>query len=149
MLGGQRYGFSLVRREGHLLASEQLAVTGKRRHAVALEEADNAAGELRNDRVLASDHAWHVRGHLAHVDAEFGEAVLGVRVAVGGVKQRFGGYATPVQAGAAQRRFAVLAHRLVDAGGLHAELGAANGGSVPRRPGADDDEVVLVHLFPQ
>src|SRR5690606_27173150 len=65
------------------------------------------------------------------------------------VEQRLGRDAAHAQAGTAQRGLAVLAQRSVDACGLQAQLGGADGGVVTGRAGTDDDDVELIcHVRP-
>jgi len=60
-----------------------------------------------------------------------------------GIQQRLGRNAAHAQAGATEGRFAVLAQRSVDAGGLQTQLRGADGGVVTGRTGTDDDDVEL------
>src|SRR5690606_38480787 len=107
----------------------------------------DAAGELLHDGVLAADHLRHVHLRVLEADAVLVEQVAHVPVLARGVEQRLGRDAAHAQAGAAQRRLAVLAQRGVDAGGLHAQLRGADGGVVAGGAGADDDDVELFAHF--
>jgi hypothetical protein len=62
---------------------------------------------------------------------------------LGRLQQRLGRNAAHVEAGAAERRLAILADEIVDAGGLQAKLRRADGGDIAGRAGADDDHVVV------
>jgi hypothetical protein len=72
-------------------------------------------------------------------DAVFAEQVREVPELARGIEQRLGRNATHAQAGAAERRLAVLAERGVDARGLQAQLRGADGGVVTGGAGTDDD----------
>src|SRR5690606_41826599 len=63
---------------------------------------------------------------------------------VGGSPARPGGNAADVEAGAAEGRLAILAHVGIDAGGLQAQLGGADGGDIAGRAGSDDDDVEML-----
>src|SRR5690606_38898509 len=116
---------------------------------VGLEQLGDAAGELLNDLVLAADHGRHVDRGVAGGDAVLPEDVPEVPELARAVEQRLGRDAAHAQAGTAQRGLAVLAQRGVDACGLQAQLGGADGGVVTGRAGTDDDDVELIcHVRP-
>ncbi len=63
------------------------------------------------------------------------------------IEQSLGGYAAPVQTGAAQYGLIILIQHHVDAGRIHAQLGSPNGGVITRRSTADNNYVVgITHL---
>ena len=66
---------------------------------------------------------------------------------MGGIEQGLGGYAAPVQTGAAEYRFIVFIDQLVNTGSLKAQLRTANRRVITRRAGANNDYVVgITHL---
>ena len=147
MPGLQDRCLALVRGELDPAAGLKPPVTGQMGDAIALEQRADTPGQLVNHGVLVRDHALDVHADL-RIDADLGKLPGGLRVLVRGVQQGLGRDATPVQAGAAQGGFAVLADGLVDAGGLHAELRGPYGRRVAGRPGPDDDDVVAqVHRY--
>ncbi len=125
------------------VARQQLAEAVVGGDLVGLEQLRDAAGELLHDGVLAADHLAHVHLGVVEADAVLVEDVAHVPVLARGIQQRLGRNAAHAQAGAAQGRLAVLAQRCVDAGGLQAQLGRADGGVVAGRAGTDDDDVEL------
>src|SRR5690606_15214614 len=118
-----------------------------RRDLVGLEQLRDATGELGDDLVLAADHRRHVDRGVLRADAVLVEDVAEVPELARAVEQRLGRDAAHAQAGATQRRLAVLALAGVDARGLQAQLGGADGGVVARGAPADDNNVVVLrHL---
>ncbi len=97
---------------------------------VLLEQHLDAAGQLVDDLVLARLHLRHVHLRAGHRDAVHGELVRHALVILRGLQQRLGGNAADVEAGAAERVFALVVLPLVDAGGR--ESRAAPRGSRPR-----------------
>ena len=102
------------------------------------------------DRISVAE-GWH-RGPTARNDgmrwdpAKLGEVVPGRLEVLGGLQQRLGGDAADVGAGAAERRLAVGAFRLVDARDLQAELRGADRCDVAARPAADHHHVKGLHI---
>src|SRR4029079_19772510 len=91
-----------------------------------------------HDGVLALLHRWHIEVDLRQDDAVPGALVRGQRIELAGIEQGLARDAADVQAGAAERG------AFLDAGDLLAELGGADGGDVPARPGPDDDQIVTL-----
>ena len=110
---------------------------------VGLEQHADAAGELLDDLVLAANHRLDVDLGILEADAVVAKDVAHVPELARGIQQRLGRDAAHAQAGATQGRLAVLAQRCVDAGGLQAQLGRADGSVVTGRAGTDDDDVEL------
>ena len=110
---------------------------------VGLEQHADAAGELLDDLVLAANHRLDVDLGILEADAVVAKDVAHVPELARGIQQRLGRDAAHAQAGAAEGRLAVLAQRRVDAGGLQAQLGRADGSVVTGRAGTDDDDVEL------
>jgi hypothetical protein len=124
----------------------QSAEAVERGDLVGLEQHRDAAGELLHDLVLAADHRRHVDLRVLEADAVVAEQVAQVPELARGVEQRLRRDAADAQAGAAERRLAVLAERRVDAGDLHAQLGGADRGVVAGGAGADHDDVEVLGL---
>ena len=140
--GFKRARLAFVRRELHLGAAQEPSVAGKVRDPIALKQRADTAGELRHHRILARHHARHVHLDAGGDDADISQRIPRFDELVGGVEQRLGGNAAPVEAGAAEGRLAIRTDSLVDAGDAHAELSPSNGGSVASGTGAYDNEVV-------
>src|SRR5262249_13887180 len=81
-----------------------------------------------------------------HLDAVLGEVMPGGFVVLRGLQQRLGGDAAYVGTGAAERRLAVDALPLVDAGRGEPELGGADRGDVAAGPAADHHHVEGFHI---
>jgi len=114
---------------------------------VRLEQRRDAAGELRDDFVLAREHLRRVHARIADADAVRGKRVLQFVKLLGGIQQRLGRNAADIQASAAQCRTALGAGALVDAHHAQAQLRGANRRHITARPAADDDDIVTVHGF--
>jgi hypothetical protein len=80
-------------------------------------------------------HGRQIERHAVRPDAEGREVLLRLFIELGGMKQRLGGNAADIEAGAAER--AALFH----AGDLEAQLRRADRARVAARPTADDDDV--------
>ena len=129
------------------VAGVQRAEAVVRGDLVGLEQHRDAAGELLHDLVLAAHHGADVDRGVPGGDAVLAEQVLQVVELPRAVQQRLGRDAAHAQAGAAQRRLAVLAQAGVDAGDLQPQLRGADGGVIAGGAGADDHyvEVLLFH----
>ncbi len=111
---------------------------------VRLEQHRDAAGELLDDLVLAPHHRRDVDLGVLEADAVLAEQVAHVPELARGIQQRLGRDAAHAQAGAAQRRLAVLAQGRVDAGDLHAQLCGADCRVITGRTCTDDDDVEML-----
>ena len=120
------------------LPVRQGGVVGEHRDAVALLQEGHAVAQLLGDGVLPLDDLGVVEGDVVGADAE-GRAVFRLVVHVGGVEQRLGGDAPPVQAGAAQLR-------LLHQGGVQAVLAQADGALVAAGAAAHDDGIKFLHM---
>ncbi len=134
-----------MQRHFHLSVLEQLAVTLVGVDLVLFQQTRDAARQRLDDLVLALLHLGHVHRGVLHLDPVSGKQMLQIVVVVGRVQQRFRRDAADVEAGAAQRGFAVRAEPLIHAGGLEAELSAADRRDVSAGPRADDDNIVFLH----
>ena len=116
-------------------------------HAVGLEQGSDAAGQVLDDVGLARNHRRNVDGDALGFDTMDFEGLFGLMVLVGAVQQRLGRDAANVQAGTAERHLAFLADVLLDAGGLQAQLGSADGGNVTAGAGTNHYHVeFLAHI---
>src|SRR5581483_50970 len=140
VLGGEGVFLAVVRLVTDLAAAEQLAEAEQAGDLVALEQHLDAAGVGLAHRDAAFLHLLQVQLDLAHADAVHGQLVLRLVVQLGGFQQGLGGNAAGVEAGAAEGIGAVGVDPAVDAQGLHAELGGADGGGITGGTSADDDD---------
>jgi hypothetical protein len=106
---------------------------------VLLEQKLDALGVALDGRLLVGEHLGQVDGGIGAHYAHLFKFLLGLVEEFGGVEHGLRGDAADVEAGAA-KGFAAL-----DAGGLEAELGAADGAHVAAGAGADDYHVILGH----
>ena len=141
--GGDDDGLGLERRLAAVGAlDDDLAGRGDARLAVKpvdlvlLEQEGDAVDVGGDGVVLVLHHRGEIELRRADDDAERREAVAGLLEHLRGVKQRLGGDAADVEAGAAER----LA--LLDHGDLHAELRGADRADIAAGAGADDDEII-------
>ena len=102
------------------------------------EKPMDAAPQLFRHAALIGENFAHVEGGVCRVNAH-GRAVHRVPVDLGGVEQRLGGDAAPVQAGAAH--LAALYH-----GGVQAQRRGTQGGGIAAGACADDDQLI-VHTY--
>ena len=117
------------------VAGAQRAAPLRPRDLVLPEEELDALRVLRHDVVLALEHAREVDLDVADADAVLGGVLAQELDVLGRVEERLGRDAADVDAGAAER----LVH--LDADGVEAKLGGADGGNVSARAAADDDDV--------
>ena len=109
-------------------------------HLVLLEKELDAARELIGHLARAPDHRAPIIGKPLDREAELARLVHERLVELGVFKERLGGDATPVQAGAARAiRF--------DAGYFFPVLGGADGGDVSGGAATDDNEIVGHDIF--
>ncbi|RMS50352.1 hypothetical protein ALP65_04644 [Pseudomonas aeruginosa] len=147
VLGFQDLGLAVETGHFHLLVGQQLAVAFEGGHAVGLEQGSDAAGQVLDDVGLARNHRRNVDGDALGFDTMDFEGLFGLMVLVGAVQQRLGRDAANVQAGTAERHLAFLADVLLDAGGLQAQLGSADGGNVTAGAGTNHYHVeFLAHI---
>src|SRR6185437_198066 len=111
--------------------------------AVRLEEARDAGGHLLGDAVLPFVRRREVEGRLADLDAELGEALLGLLHREGRLHPRLGRDAADAQAGAAQLGL------LLDADRLGTQLGRADRRGVATRAASEDGDVTFHHCSPR
>ena len=126
------------------VARVQGAEAVERGHLVGLEQHRDAAGELADDLVLATDHDAHVDRRLLGRDAVVGESVQQVMELARAVQQRLGRDAAHPQAGAAERRLVVLAQSCIDAGDFQAQLRGADRRDVSAGAAADHDDIEVL-----
>jgi hypothetical protein len=141
----QRLLRTIMRGDFDLTPRQQLAPTGKGRDLVALEQHRDAAGELLHDLVLATDHGADVDLGVVGRDAVRREAVRQVVELLGRIQHRLGRNAADVQAGAAERRLAVLADEGIDAGRLQTQLRRADRRDIPAGTAANDDDIEILY----
>ena len=89
-------------------------------------------------------HGVQVEAQFAHADTMVGKRMLGLVVLPGRIQQRLGRNAAHVQAGAAECRLVLFVDALLDAGGVEAQLRAANRGDVTAGAATDDDDIVFI-----
>jgi hypothetical protein len=115
---------------------------------VLAEQQADAAGEGIDDLVFARQHGGDVDRHILYGDAVFAELVQRALVILRGLKQRLGGDAADVQAGAPEAGLALGVLPLVDADGVESELRRADRRSVAAGAGANHRDVKgLCHVF--
>src|ERR1700694_640996 len=149
--GGDDYVFSLHHVSPRFglpagAARHELAMALQPRDLVLLEQSRNAARHLADDPVLAIEHGLQVELHAARRDAVRLELVQHALVVLGGLEQRFRGNAAYVEAGAAERVFALRGLPFLHAGGREAELRSADGRDVAGRAGSDHHHVEGLHI---
>src|SRR5690606_10154505 len=129
---------AIGRSDFNLLVGQHFAVAFQQGHTVAFEQAGNAAGQVLNDAVFARDHGRNVHADASrNVDAVNFETFGGFMEFEGAVEQGLGRNAAHVQAGAAQRNFAVTTLVAFDTGGFETQLGCLDRSHVAARAGTD------------
>ncbi len=120
------------------VGADQRAVAVDHGDLAGLHQSLQALVELADDAVLVGVDAGHVDARQGGLDP-VGLALTGVVGDLGGVQQRLGGDAAPVQAGATELV-------LLDEGDREAQLGRAQRAGVPAGTPAQDQDVVGVAL---
>ena len=104
-------------------------------HLGGLQQAVDAAAQLLGHAALVGEDLLHIEGSACRVNAH-ARAVHRVTVDLGGVEQRLGGDAAPVQAGATH--LTARHHRR-----MQAQRGGPEGGGIAAGAGADHNQLIL------
>ena len=104
-------------------------------HLGGLQQAVDAAAQLLGHAALVGEDLLHIEGSACRVNAH-ARAVHRVTIDLGGVEQRLGGDAAPVQTGAAY--LTALHH-----GRMQAQRRGPEGGGIAAGAGADHDQLIV------
>src|SRR5581483_908246 len=126
------------------LAGEAAAPMEKLDLVLAEKEGDAVVARLHH-ALLALVHLREVELEALHLDAVLGELVAGLLVILRGLQQRLGRDAADIGAGAAERRLAICAAPVVEAGGREAKLCRADRGNVAARAAPDHHHIEARH----
>ncbi len=139
VVGAQSIGLPLFVGDFDGVGGDQLGLAHVDVDLVVLQQVADPLGQPLGDLAAALDRLGVIQFQVVEGEAKGAAAVMQQFGDVGVFEQRFGGDATHVQADAPDPLF-------FDHGGFQSQLGGADGGDIPARPGANHNDIIVAHI---